>query len=149
MSTFQPEGVKIELNGEERHLIWDFGVIEKIQDKYDCHPIAAIKSIFWEKDGLRYYLAKPLLDILEILLNNEVARDKYFNGSTSLKTYKRSELGFLVNRENANIIVPALVESWVGSNPETEVDDDDEIDEEEEESQKNLKSGKRTQTQNG
>ena len=147
MSTFQPEGVKIELNGEERHLLWDFGVIEKVQEKYGGHPIVVIKSIFWEENGLRCYMAKPLLDIMEILLNNEVARDKYFNGSSSLKTYKRSELGFLINRENANVIVPAIVESWVGSNPDAETDEDEEDPEEEteEETPKNVKSGKRTQ----
>ena len=136
MSTFQPEGVSIEFNGEERHLIWDFGVIEKIQDKYGGHPIIAIQKIFWEQDDLRFYLAKPLLDILEVLLNNEVAREKYFNGSSTLKTYKREELGMLVDRMNANKIAPAIVESWIASNPETDSEED-------EDDPKNVKSGQR------
>ena len=132
MSTFQPEGAKLDFNGEERHLVWDYGVIEKVQEMYGEHPILAIQSIFWEnEDGLRHYQAKPVLDIAFILLNNEVKRQKYFDGKSSLKTYTREELGYLVTRENADSIVTAIVQSWTGSVPEA----DEEADE------KNVKSG--------
>ena len=125
MSTFQPEGAKLDFNGEERHLIWDYGVIEKVQEAYGEHPILAIQSIFWEnEDGLRHYQAKPVLDLAFFLLNNEVKRQKYFDGKSSLKTYTREELGYLITRDNADSIVTAIVQSWTGSVPEADEEDD-------------------------
>ena len=125
--TFQNEGVEVEINGEKRHLIWDYGVIEKVQDVYGGHPIMALDSIFWTgENGLNHYQAKPVLDLLTILLNNEIARQKYFEGSSSLKPYKREELGYIVDRANAGEIVKAIVESWTGSLPDAEDGEEDE-----------------------
>lgn len=136
MSDLQPEGTKLTFNGEERSLLWDYGVIEKAQEIYGGHPIMAIESMFWtNEEGLSYYQAKPVLDLAELLLNNEVSREKYFDGKSSLKTYTRKELGHLITRENANDIVQAIVASWTGSIPSHDDDEEDE---------KNVKTGKRT-----
>lgn len=136
MSDLQPEGSKLTFNGEERSLLWDYGVIEKAQEKYGGHPIMAIEAMFWtNEDGLNYYQAGPVLDLAELLLNNEVDREKYFDGKSSLKTYTRKELGHLITRDNANDIVQAIVASWTGSMPMHDDDEDDE---------KNVKTGKRS-----
>lgn len=135
MSDLQPEGAKLTFNGEERSLIWDYGVIEKVQKKWGGHPIMAIEAMFWtNEDGLSYYQAEPVLDLAELLINNEVDREKYFDGKSSLKTYTRKELGHLITRENANDVVQAIVASWTGSNPERDADEEDE---------KNVETGKR------
>lgn len=142
MSDLQPEGAVIQFNGEERRLLWDYGVIEKVQEIYGGHPFLALQSMFWTaklKDGteLNHYQAKPVIDLMHILLNDEVERKKYFDGKCGLKTYTRSQIGFLINRNNAGDIVKALMDSWKMSI--TEAGDD----EEDEDGSKNVDSGTR------
>ena len=137
MSTFQPEGITITINGEDRNLMWDYAVIEKVQDKWGVHPIFAIRDMFWadkDEEGNEYshYKAKTIIDLLHILLNTEVGRRKFFDGMTSLRTYTREEIGYLVTRQNQDEIVSAITKSWVDSTPEAEPeepDDEEDIDE--------------------
>ena len=145
MSDLQPEGFQVEFDGVQRRLIWDYGVIEKVQEKYGGHPFSVVRSIFRESnvDGtvIGYYQAGPIIDLMFFLLNNEVARQKYFDGKSDLKLYTREQVGFLINRKNAGDIANAIVASWTGSNPQA--DPDDEEDEEDEEGDsKNVQSGK-------
>ena len=138
MSDLQPMGAVLQFNGEERRLFWDFGVIEKVQELYGEHPYFAITKMLWEgkaEDGtlLQHYQAKPLLDLAEILLNNEIAREKYFDGKSSLKKYTREELGMLIDRNNAHLVVAAIIASWRDSIGPAQDD--------EEEEEKNLTSG--------
>ena len=140
MSDLQPKGAVLIFNGEERHLFWDFGVIEKVQEMYGEHPFFAIKKMLWEgkdDDGtrLQHYQAKPLLDLTEILINNDAAREKYFNG-IDLRKYTREEIGMLIDRENVNMVVAAIISSWSDAiGGKKDADDDEEEDE------KNLTSG--------
>jgi hypothetical protein len=139
MSDLQPAGAKVTIEGVERTLLWDYGVIEKVQEMYGQHPVFAIEKIFWEDGkGLRHYQAKPVLDLLEILLNNEIRRQKYFDGSSDLKPYTREQLGMIVDRQNASDIVGAIVASWTGSIPGGDAEP-----EEEKKDSKNSKTGKR------
>lgn len=138
MGDMIPKGAILVFNGEERHLFWDFGVIEKVQELYGEHPYFAIIKMLWEgktEDGtlLQHYQAKPLLDLAEILLNNEIAREKYFDGKSSLKKYTREELGMLIDRSNAHLVVAAIIASWRDSIGPANDD--------EEEEEKNLTSG--------
>ena len=140
MSDLQPTGALLTFNGEERHLIWDYGVIEKVQELYGGHPFTAIMKILWKEtaeDGkpIQHYQAKPVLDLMFFLLNNEVERQKYFEGKSDLKKYTRPELGMLINRMNADDVVKALIDSWRDS---IGVEEDDE---DEEEQEKNVNRG--------
>lgn len=130
MSDLRPEGAVIRFDGADRRLIWDYGVIEKVQEIYGGHPFLALQGIFWSKqlpDGTEasHYLAKPIIDLVYILLNNEVEREKYFSGKSSLKTYTRAQIGFLIDRRNVNEIVRGLMDSWRDS-VLTDEDDGDE-----------------------
>ena len=142
MSDLQPNGAIVQFDGVERRLIWDYGVIEKVQEIYGGHPYTAIMDIFWEgvdettKQKIFHYQAKPVIDLMHLLINNEVAREKFFEGSSAKKTYTREQIGMIINRINAKEIVQALVDSWKDSMPQP---DDDE---ENEEDSKNAKSGK-------
>ena len=142
MSNLQPDPVALELNGETRHLLFDFGAIEKIQALYGAHPILAINSFFWDdkENGVSYYRAGAVIDVLKILLDTELSREKFFNGSTHLRTYTRDQIGHIIDRSNADTVVAAITQAWTGSMPEP--DQEEEPDEEDEES-KNLKSGRR------
>lgn len=127
-SDLQPEGAKLIFEGVERHLIWDYGVIEKIQEIYGGHPFIALQKIFWSAklaDGTEanHYQAKPIIDLMFILLNNEVERQKYFEGKSDLKTYTRAQVGFLIHRGNVDSIVRALMDSWKDSVNITEEDE--------------------------
>ena len=133
MSDLQPEGVVVEFDGVERRLIWDYGVIEKVQDKYGGHPFTVIRGIFREEElpgggKIGYYQASPIIDLMFYLLNNEVARQKYFDGKSSLKLYTREQVGFLINRKNAGDIANAIVASWTGSNPQADPEEEDDED---------------------
>jgi len=130
----QPKGALLTFNGEERCLVWDYGVIEKVQELYGGHPFNAILKILWSETGedgktIQHYQAKPVLDLMFLLLNNEIARQKYFEGSSSLKKYTREEIGFLINRINADDVVKALIASWKESIGVPDEDDDEEDDE--------------------
>lgn len=133
MSELQPTGALLVFNGEERHLYWDYGCIEKVQELYGGHPFNAILKIMWQgtaDDGtpIQHYQAKPVLDICHILLNNEVEREKYFNGKSELKKYKREELGMLIDRNNGDDVVAAIIASWkesLGIQPDEDEEDDE------------------------
>lgn len=131
MSDLRPEGAILHFDGVDRRLIWDYGVIEKVQEIYGGHPFLALQSIFWSKtlsDGTEasHYLARPIIDLTYILLNNEIEREKYFNGKSELKPYTRAQIGFLIDRNNVNDIVKALMDSWRDSVVTDETDQDGE-----------------------
>lgn len=132
VSDLQPNAPVIIFEGVERRLLWDFGVIEKVQEIYGGHPFYALEAMFFEeqKDGVtyRFHMAKPVIDLLYLLLNNEVEREKYFDGKSSLKKYTREQVGMLVDRTNVAEYVNAVVKSWTESNGVSPDDDDDEGD---------------------
>lgn len=129
MSDLRPEGAVLHFDGADRRLIWDYGVIEKVQEIYGGHPFLALQSIFWSKtlpDGTEasHYMARPVIDLVYILLNNEVEREKFFHGKSDLKAYTRAQVGFLIDRRNADEVVKALMESWRDSVVADEGDED-------------------------
>lgn len=120
MSDLNPEGAVIKFDGAERRLLWDYGVIERVQEIYGGHPFLALQSIFWSSklpDGteISHYQAKPIIDLMFILLNNEVDRERYFTGKSQLKIYTRAQIGYLINRNNVDVIVKGLMDSWKSS----------------------------------
>ena len=129
MSDLQPRGATIVFDGVERRLFWDFGVIEKIQAEYGGHPFYAIEAMYWQgkKDGGTYsfHQAKPVLDLLFWLLNNEVDRQKYFDGSSDLKKYSREQIGYLVDMQNVGDYVKGIIHSWQSCYTGTTPDDDE------------------------
>lgn len=137
MSNLQPEPVLLVINGEERHLLFDFGAIEKVQDIYGAHPILAIQAMFWDdkEHGVSHYRASAVINLLKILLDTEVSREKFYDGVTTLRTYTREEVGHIIDRSNADEVVKAITEAWTGSVPDKEPDD-----EEDEEDSKNQES---------
>lgn len=141
MSDFQVEGVDIELNGETRNFLFDFGVIEHVQEKYGAHPIMAIQNMFWaDKDAngneFSHYRASTVIDLTYFLLNAEVSRRKFYDGSTDLRKYTRDEVGHIITRKNADAVVGAITQAWTGSVPAPEEDDLEEDEETDTESKK-------------
>lgn len=130
MSDLQPLGATIVFDGVERRLFWDFGVIEKIQEEYGGHPFYAIEAMYWdgEKDGHKYsfHQAKPVLDLLFWLLNNEVDRQKFFEGKSDLKKYTREQIGYLVDMQNVAEYARGIVESWKDCYSGGSMEDDEE-----------------------
>lgn len=130
MSDLQPRGATIVFDGVERRLIWDFGVIEKIQEAYGGHPFYAIEAIYWDeerdKKKISFHQAKPVLDLLYWLLNNEVDRQKYFEGKSDLKKYTRAQIGYLVDMQNVSDYAQGIVESWKDCYSGGGPDDDEE-----------------------
>ena len=127
MSNLIPDPVVLNINGEERRLLFDFWAIEKIQALFGAHPILAINSFFWEdkKQGVSYYRASAVIDVLKILLDAEVSRAKFFDG-VELRSYTRDQIGHIVDKYNADTVVASITRAWTGSMPASDGEEDDE-----------------------
>ena len=132
MSKLNPAPGVLTLGGIERHLYFDYAAIERIQDIYDDHPFAAIKGIFaQDAEGNSYYRAKNLIDLADILVNNQPARERALEGHTDLKPLDRETIAHMIDRDNADAVVAAILSAWTGQTPqgdEPQGDEDDEDD---------------------
>ena len=130
MPDLQPEGAVVRFDGADRRLLWDYGVIERVQEIYGGHPFLALQGMFWSSklpggEEISHYQARPIIDLMFILLNNEVEREKYFIGKSQLKTYTRAQIGYLINRNNVDDIVKGLMDSWKKSIMEADDEEDE------------------------
>jgi len=122
MSSLNPKGVEIELNGEKRHLLFDYNIIAEIQEKYDSSVIGVIRNCF--KVGEEIELnASLFIGLLRILLEGERDRAAFFGETKELKAYTVRDLGYLVTRANDKVFTDAIMEAWGLSLPEPTAED--------------------------
>ena len=127
MSNLQPIPGTVTFGGVERHFYFDYAAIELIQELSDRHPLAVINSIFYEDEQYGgMYRAKPVIDLTHILLNNEVSREKCLSGGTDLKVIDRETVSHMIDRDNANDIVKAIIAAWMNQTPTGEKEEDEE-----------------------
>ena len=131
MSTYNPNGVEVSLNGETRQLLFDYNIIAEIQEKYDSSVLNVLRTT-QEIGGIAELNATLLKNLLHILLEGERQRRSYFGDTTKLKSYTPREIGFLVSKANDNDIWNAILNAWLGSLPELTQQDqvEDEMDKE-------------------
>lgn len=69
MSDLQPRGIPFHVAGKERHLLFTFSAIEKLQDKYDAPLTSIVQTV---GDPIKSYSA--IVAIMETLINDEIER---------------------------------------------------------------------------
>lgn len=125
MSALQPVPGVVVFGGIERHLYFDYAAIELIQEIEDAHPMSVIQGMFMDDPEFGgTYRAKRVIDLTHILLNNEVKREKCLNGATDLKLLSREEVAHMIDCDNVNLVVAAIISAWTGQTPKG--DDEDE-----------------------
>ena len=127
MSTVNPKGVALAFGTEERHLLFDYAVIAEIQEAYDSDVVSVIRQMFLDKASPGEYRAKILVDLVHKLLVDEAERERYLNG-IELKSYTKKQVGWMLNRGNADDAVKAIIDAWQVSIPAAEDDGEDDGD---------------------
>lgn len=128
MSALNPKGVEVELNGEKRHLLFDYNIIAEIQEKYASSVIGVIRNCFRTGDDVELN-ASFFIGLLHILLEGERDRVAFLGiGDTDLHPYTRRELGYLISKQTAQSYIDAIMEAWGISLPEQTAEDKEEAD---------------------
>ncbi len=118
MSDLRPRGIPILVNGEERHLLFTLNIIDEIQDRYE-KTLAEVLDDITNEDVSGHMLR----DVLVMLLNDEVAREKYRDPSSTLKEITEQEAGWLVGLDNRFTLIASVLKAYGISLPEPEDDD--------------------------
>lgn len=121
--TISPAGVPIEFGGETRHILWDYNVIDVIQEEYHCSIIDTIYAMTGEK-GEGYINASITLEVLFRLLDEEIDRTAFITGRPcTLQRYTKKQVGYLLTKANDVAVLNAIIRAWSMSLPDPDEDD--------------------------
>ncbi len=118
MSDVRPKGIPIDFAGTERHLLFTLNAIDEIESQFQISVIDALGQMY-EPDTQN----KAIKEILFILLEDEVKREKFFNPDSVLKSVSEQEIGWMVNTLNRNEITFKILRAYGLSMPEMEEED--------------------------
>jgi hypothetical protein len=132
MRILKPVGTEIDIDGKERHLLFNINVIDELQEHFDMYIGDILNSLLERQDKEKqkaFY--DTVVCILTVLLNEDVRLHNKHNPSDPWENiteeYLKEEV--LTNSTSATITLEIL-KSFNGSLPKNEDDDP------------NLKSGK-------
>lgn len=117
MSDLNPTGVPIEIEGEERRLLFTFNAIDAIQERLE-KPLSEAIGKLTDKTEAHH----TLIAILGELLEDETQREKARSGK-DLKSYTEKELGWIVNINNQYEFIIAIMEAYGVSLPKADEGD--------------------------
>lgn len=109
MSSLKPDGELLKIEGVERRVLFTLNAIEEIQEEFDASLEEVINALTDKREA-----AKTLKTVLSILLNDEAERKK----EKELKTYTPKEVGWLINEDNMQNAVIAVLKAYGMSLPE-------------------------------
>lgn len=133
MSTFSNRGVRIEFDGRERFIQFNYGVIADLQERYQLPLISVMrdKLFIWSKDKdgteLSEIRAKTFNALLCTLLEDEREREKRYNGA-ELPTYTEKEVGWIIKgKKQADTLFRQIIDAFNYdlSDPQDDGEDDD------------------------
>ncbi len=113
MSTLRPRGVVLEVNGQERHLLFTLNAIDAVQDRFGKNVREVLGDITDE-----YPAGHTLRDTLKILLDDELEREKCTRGENSLEEISEKEIGWLIGVDNYMQITCVVFDAYGISVPE-------------------------------
>lgn len=122
MSSLNPKGVSVSINGEERHLLFDYNIIAEIQERYDSSVIGVIRNCF-STGGELELNARLFIGLLHILLEGERDREAFYGRGSDLTPYTVRDLGYVVTKETGRGLIDAIMEAWGISLPEPTEED--------------------------
>ena len=117
MSDLQPKGAELELGGVKRHLLFTLAAVDEIQSKYDL-PVNEVIELMQDDRKV----IQVAYDLIYILINDEIARNRYFNGSTEEPVTEQS-LKWMMNTADMPKYIAALLIAYGLSIPDPEDDD--------------------------
>ena len=115
MSDLQPNGIKVNLDGQEWHFYMTIAAADVIQDHYD-KPLQDVMNMLY-RERERY---STCAYILSVLTADEVRRDKL-----SIKPPTESKIRDIVDVPMANKLTMKILQSYGISMPEKDDDEDD------------------------
>lgn len=114
MSSLNPAGAAVMVDGVERHLLFTLNAIEEIQERYGL-PLSEVM----EKFGDPMELPKVMRCIVAVLLADEAERT-----GGDLKVYTEKEIGWKILEGDQIPWLTAILKAYGGSLPEAEEEDD-------------------------
>ena len=117
MSDLRPRGVKVVINGEERHLLFTLNAIDKIQSKYGLNASDVLDQIAGE-----YPEGRIILGVLQILTEDEAEREKALNPDSEVKPLDEKTLGWYIGADNYIEVMRLIFEAYGVSLPEPDGD---------------------------
>lgn len=109
MSSLKPDGELLKIEGVDRRILFTLNAVEEIQEEFDASLEEVINALTDKKEA-----AKTLKTVLSILLNDEAERKK----EKELKTYTPKEIGWVLNEENMQSAMIAVLRAYGMSLPE-------------------------------
>ena len=118
MSDLRPRGIPVLVNGEERHLLFTLNIIDEIQDRYEKTLSEVLDDITNEDIS-----GHMLRDVLIMLLNDEVERERHRDPGSDLSEVTEQEAGWLIGLDNRFALVASVLKAYGVSLPEPGDDD--------------------------
>lgn len=113
MSDLRPRGIKVVLDGVERHFLFTLNTIDEIQDDTGKNMHEIMTELADEDSS-----AKTLRYLTRILINDEVEREKKKNPETPLYPVTDQEVGDLIGMDNLVEVTAAVLMAYGCSLPE-------------------------------
>lgn len=113
MSTLRPRGAMLEVNGQERRLLFTLNAIDAVQDRFGKNVNEVLRDITDE-----YPAGHTLRDTLKILLDDEVEREKHTRGENCPEEISEKEIGWLIGVDNYLQIMGVVFDAYGISIPE-------------------------------
>ncbi len=118
MSELRPRGIPVTLNGVERHFLFTLSAIDAAQDKTGKSMREIMEDLADEETAMH-----TLRDLLVILSEDEVEREKYRGSEPGLRPITEKEAGYLIGVDNIWELVAAVMAAYGYSIPEPEEED--------------------------
>ena len=117
MSDLQPKGTAIIIGGVERHLLFTLAAVDEIQAYYNA-PVSEVIRMLSDDMKIMDTAARILL----ILVHDEIARNRFFNGSEEQPLEERA-MKWMITLDKLTPCVEAILTAYGISLPEEEDED--------------------------
>lgn len=126
MSDLQPKGVKMQLSGTpqkimlgggEREILFTLAAVDEIQAYYE-KPVSEVIRDMGDEDKV----VETAFRIIYILLNDQIARDRHFNGSDE-QPITEQELKWLMTMDRLAYYVNVILTAYGISLPDEDEDE--------------------------
>lgn len=118
MSDLRPRGTPIVIDGVERHFLFTLNVIDTIQDKTG----KSMREVMSDLTNAET-VGKTVGELVLVLINDEVERERYKNPDSVVKEVTEKEVGWMVGMDNLGEITSAILIAYGCSLPEPDDED--------------------------
>lgn len=113
MSELRPRGEEVIIEGVKRYFLFTLNVVDEIQSRYDM----ALSDVLDKLTDKREAVSVMRFIVYE-LLRDEVLRKRHFENDQSLKSYSEEEVGWLLDENNQETFLIAVLKAYGVSLPD-------------------------------